>query len=68
MSSRAEIEQAVANLSPEEFTRFERWFTEERNRRWDRQMEADAEEGIPDFLLQEPSPAPTANPGSGLLL
>jgi hypothetical protein len=42
MSSIAEIEQAVAKLSAREFSEFERWFDEERNRKWDEQIEADS--------------------------
>jgi hypothetical protein len=45
MSSVAEIEQAVAMLSREQFVQFERWFEAERNRKWDRQIEEDAQSG-----------------------
>jgi uncharacterized small protein (DUF1192 family) len=45
MSSVAEIEEAIAKLAPEEFVRLERWFDAERNRKWDRQIEEDAESG-----------------------
>jgi len=61
MSSLAEIEQAVANLSPEAFTEFERWFMEERNRKWDQQIDAEAS----NFLLEEPNSA--SGPAGGLL-
>ena len=53
MSSVAEIEQAVAKLSPQEFTEFEQWFNEQRNRKWDEQIEADSASGALDFLIQE---------------
>jgi len=53
MSSVAEIEEAVAKLSPREFVEFERWFESERNRKWDRQIEADSKSGSLDFLLRE---------------
>jgi len=53
MSSIAEIEQAIAKLSTQEFVEFERWFDEERNRKWDRQIEADSASGALDFLLKE---------------
>ena len=53
MSSVAEIEQAVAKLSAQEFIEFERWFDEERNRKWDSQIEADSASGALDFLLTE---------------
>ena len=45
MSSVTEIENAVAKLSREEFLEFERWFEEERNRKWDKELEQDAENG-----------------------
>ena len=53
MSSVAEIEQAIAKLSAQEFVEFERWFDEERNRKWDQQIEADSASGALDFLLKE---------------
>lgn len=45
MSPVIEIERAIARLSPEEFLDFERWFDEERNRKWDRQIEGDVRSG-----------------------
>jgi len=45
MSSIAEIEEAITKLAPEEFVRLERWFDAERNRKWDREIEEDAESG-----------------------
>ncbi|HUD49178.1 MAG TPA: hypothetical protein VMR33_20280 [Candidatus Baltobacteraceae bacterium] len=45
MSSVAEIEQAIAKLPRGEFVQLERWFDAERNRKWDQQMEEDAENG-----------------------
>lgn len=45
MSSVAEIENAIAKLSRDEFLQLERWFEEERNRKWDRQIEEDARSG-----------------------
>ncbi len=53
MSSVAEIEQAIAKLSPREFAELERWFDAERNRQWDRQIEADSASGALDTLLRE---------------
>jgi hypothetical protein len=41
----AEIEQAIARLPRKQFLQFERWFDEERNRQWDRQIVADARSG-----------------------
>jgi hypothetical protein len=45
MSSVAEIEEAIAKLPHAEFVRLERWFDDERNRKWDRQIEKDAQSG-----------------------
>jgi hypothetical protein len=45
MSSVAEIELAIANLPPGEFVQLERWFDAERNRKWDRQIEENAQSG-----------------------
>jgi hypothetical protein len=45
MSSVADIEQAIAKLPPGEFVQLERWFDAERSRKWDRQIEEDAESG-----------------------
>jgi hypothetical protein len=53
MSSVAEIEQAIAKLSAQEFVQLERWFDEERNRVWDEQIEADSSSGAMDILLGE---------------
>jgi len=53
MGSIVEIEQAIARLSPQEFVELEQWFDAERNRKWDRQIEADSASGALDFLLEE---------------
>jgi len=53
MGSIAEIEQAIAKLSPGEFVELGQWFDAERNRKWDRQIEADSASGALDFLLKE---------------
>ena len=53
MGSVAEIELAIAKLSADEFVELERWFDAERNRKWDRQIEADSDSGALDFLLRE---------------
>ena len=45
MSSVAEIEQAIAKLTRDQFAEVERWFDAERNRKWDRQIEDDAKSG-----------------------
>ena len=53
MSSVAEIEQAIAKLNSHEFVELERWFDAERNRKWDRQIEADSTSDALDQLLKE---------------
>jgi hypothetical protein len=53
MSSVAEIEDAIAKLSSQEFIELERWFAAERNRKWDQQIEADSASGAFDPLLKE---------------
>jgi hypothetical protein len=40
-----EIEAAITELPRHEFADLARWFDEERNRQWDRQMEEDAANG-----------------------
>ena len=40
-----EIEAAIANLPRHEFADLARWFDDERNRKWDLQMEEDAASG-----------------------
>ena len=45
MSSVAEIEEAIVKLPPGEFVQLERWFDAERNRKWDRRIEEDAQSG-----------------------
>jgi hypothetical protein len=53
MSSVVEIERAVAKLSRDEFSEFECWFDQGRNRKWDQRIEADSKSGALDFLLRE---------------
>jgi hypothetical protein len=53
MGSIAEIEQAITKLSRREFAELEQWFDAQRNREWDRQLEADSASGALDFLLKE---------------
>jgi len=45
MSSVAEIEQAIAELSRRDFSSLAQWFEEERSRKWDLQMEEDEKSG-----------------------
>jgi hypothetical protein len=53
MSSVVEIQEALARLSDQEFAELVRWFDEERNRKWDQQVQADSKSGALDFLLME---------------
>lgn len=53
MSSVVEIEQAIADLPTPDFVVLGRWFDEQRNQRWDVQMDKDAESGALDFLVAE---------------
>jgi hypothetical protein len=53
MTSVAEIEQAIANLSSQDFVELERWFDAERARKWDLQIESDSDAGAFDALLKE---------------
>ena len=53
MSSVAEIEQAIEKLPREQFTEFARWFDQQRNARWDRQIEEDAKSGALNFLIKD---------------
>jgi hypothetical protein len=53
VSSLVEIENAVSRLSREEFAIFVRWFEEERNNKWDKEIETDSTAGAFDQLLGE---------------
>ena len=53
MSTAIEIEQAIAQLSPEELARLREWFAEFDAGRWDRQFEADVAAGRLDALAKE---------------
>ncbi|TLD68815.1 hypothetical protein FEM03_21005 [Phragmitibacter flavus] len=53
MSTVAEIEKAISLLPSEDFLMLGRWFDEQRNLRWDGQMDRDAEFGALDFLADE---------------
>jgi len=47
-----QLEQQIAELSPEELTIFRKWFAEFDAEMWDRQIEADAGAGKLDALAQ----------------
>ena len=53
MSKVKEIEQAVAELPPEDLARFREWFTEFETRVWDRELAEDADQGRLDKLAEK---------------
>lgn len=48
-----DLEQAVENLSREDYARFRRWFLQKDWELWEKQIEDDSESGCLDFLLDE---------------
>jgi hypothetical protein len=48
-----EIESAIENLPPEDFTRIARWFRDRDHELWDRELDADSASGRLDFLFEE---------------
>jgi len=52
-----ELEMTVDSLTPEEYTRFRRWFLERDWEKWDQEIEEDAEAGRLDFLGREAAEA-----------
>lgn len=53
MSRLAEIQQAILVLPEAEQAQLREWFSELDWERWDRQIEADADEGALDFLVAD---------------
>ena len=53
MITAEEIEKAIENLSPEDFSRLREWFREKDWAEWDKQIEADSDAGKLDFLIEE---------------
>ena len=53
MTNVAEIQQAIMSLPREEYTQLTRWLQEYDWEEWDREIEADSEEGKLDFLAAE---------------
>lgn len=49
----AELEQAVTQLSKEEFARFRDWFEEYQAQQWDEQIERDAKAGKLDKIAEQ---------------
>ena len=57
MTTIAEIQQAIKSLPKADYTRLKRWVDEYDWEQWDRQIEADSDEGRLDFLLTEAAEA-----------
>ncbi len=53
MSDIAALQEAVLSLPEEDYARFRAWFSELDWQKWDRQIEADSEQGKLDFLIAE---------------
>lgn len=53
MSTIADIERAVEQLSPQDLTAFRAWFAERDATEWDRQLEDDVAAGRLDALGEE---------------
>jgi len=52
-----ELEVAVDSLTPEEYSRFRRWFLDQDWEKWDQEIEEDAQSGRLDFLVREAAEA-----------
>jgi hypothetical protein len=53
MSTVEEIERAIEQLPPQEWSRLSRWFAERDNALWDHQMAEDSASRKLDFLFKE---------------
>lgn len=49
----SKIQQAITELSPQDFARFREWFEEYEARMWDKQIERDAKSGKLDKIVEE---------------
>jgi len=47
-----QLENAIANLPPDEFARLAKWFVEYEAEQWDRQIEADQRTGRLNAVIQ----------------
>jgi hypothetical protein len=56
MTKVQELEQQIAELTPEELTAFRKWFAEFDAELWDRQLEADVRAGKLDDLARRALP------------
>ena len=57
MTKIEELELEVSSLPEEEYSQFRRWFLDRDWEKWDREIEADAENGKLDFLRAEAAEA-----------
>ncbi len=48
-----ELEKAIQQLSPQEFSEIARWVADRDQERWDEQMDRDAASGKLDFVRQK---------------
>jgi hypothetical protein len=53
MSKMDELKATIENLPNEEFAEIYRWMLEMNWERWDREIEADSQNGKLDFLMRE---------------
>ena len=53
MSTVEEIESAITQLPPEEYSRVRDWFINRDNSLWDKQIEEDSASGRLDHIVQE---------------
>ena len=61
MTKVEELEKAITSLPEEDYSRIRQWFLDRDWKKWDREIEADAESGKLDFLLQEAAEAKKSN-------
>jgi hypothetical protein len=61
MTKVEELELAINSLPEEDYSRIRRWFLDRDWEKWDREIEADAENGKLDFLLREAAEAKKSN-------
>ena len=57
MTNIEELQQAIMNLPRADYARLKRWIDENDWEQWDKQIEADSDEGRLDFLLDEAADA-----------
>ena len=53
MSKLEQLQEEISHLMPEQLAAFDKWYVEYMADAWDRQMEADANAGRLDFLIEE---------------